>query len=183
MSSHLICSPHVTPRALPVGSFSCIHPLFSQTFSPVQQPAMPGDNPFVSNANKFNMGICVTPILFGWNETLKFYEKLGIDNIEKKVRGNGDYCVERLNEIGCKVLTPEDPKKRHGLIVYTTGSYDLDAKSVAFFNQEWTGQKPIKLTHRGIGGILGIRVSNHFFNSKEDIDYLIEAQKKVINSK
>ncbi|MCE7733870.1 MAG: hypothetical protein GPJ54_03260, partial [Candidatus Heimdallarchaeota archaeon] len=113
---------------------------------------------------------------------LKFYEKAGIKNIEKKVRSNGDYCVDRLNEIGCKVLTPEDPKKRHGLIVYTTGDYDLDAKSYAHFNAEWTGEKPIKMCHRGIGGVVGLRVSNHFFNSKEDIDYLIEKQKKVLNS-
>ena len=112
--------------------------------------------------------------MFGWNETLKFYEKVGIKNIDKKVRSNGDYCVDRLNEIGCKVLTPEDKKKRHGLIMYTTGEYDLDA--------EWTGEKPIKLCHRGIGGVVGLRISNHFFNSKADIDYLIEAQKKVLDS-
>lgn len=140
------------------------------------------NHPFKANANKFNMGVAVTPVLFGWNETLKFYEKAGIKNIEKKVRSNGDYCVDRLNEIGCKVLTPEDPKKRHGLIVYTTGDYDLDAKSYAHFNAEWTGEKPIKMCHRGIGGVVGLRVSNHFFNSKEDIDYLIEKQKKVLNS-
>ena len=63
------------------------------------------------------MGACVTPILFEWNETLKFYEKIGIKNIEIKVRSNGDYCVDRLNETGCKVLTPEAPEKRHGLIM------------------------------------------------------------------
>jgi selenocysteine lyase/cysteine desulfurase len=140
------------------------------------------DHPFLPNANKFDMGVCVTPVLFGWNETLKFYEKIGIKNIDKKVRSNGDYCVDRLNEIGCKVLTPEDKKNRHGLIMYTTGSYDLDAESYKRFNAEWTGEKPIKLCHRGIGGVVGIRISNHFFNSKEDIDYLIEAQKKVLDS-
>jgi cysteine desulfurase / selenocysteine lyase len=138
------------------------------------------DHPLVSNANRFDMGVCVTPILFGWNETLKFYEKIGIDDIERKVRSNGDYCVDRLNEIGCKVLTPEDPKKRHGLIMYTTGDYDLDAKSYSAFNSDWSGEKPIKLCHRGIGGIIGLRISNHFFNSKADIDYLIDTQKKVL---
>jgi selenocysteine lyase/cysteine desulfurase len=66
--------------------------------------------------------------------------------------------------------------------MYTTGSYDLDAESFRLFNSEWKGEKPIKLCHRGIGGVVGIRVSNHFFNSKEDIDYLVEAQQKVLNS-
>ena len=41
-------------------------------------------------------------------------------------------------------------------------------------------EKPIKLCHRGIGGVIGIRVSNHFFNTKADIDYLAEMQKKLI---
>jgi selenocysteine lyase/cysteine desulfurase len=64
--------------------------------------------------------------------------------------------------------------------MYTTGDYELDAKSANLFNSEWSGEKPIKLTHRGIGGVIGIRISNHFFNSKEDIDYLIDSQKKII---
>ena len=41
-------------------------------------------------------------------------------------------------------------------------------------------EKPIKLCHRGIGGVIGIRVSNHFTNTKADIDYLVEMQKKLI---
>ena len=66
--------------------------------------------------------------------------------------------------------------------MYTTGDYDLDAKSYKAFNEEWSGEKPIKLCHRGIGGVVGLRISNHFFNSKADIDYLVDAQKKVLDS-
>ena len=66
--------------------------------------------------------------------------------------------------------------------MYTTEDYELDAKSYSLFNSEWSGDKPIKLCHRGIGGVVGIRVSNHFFNTKQDIDYLVEAQKKVLDS-
>ena len=138
------------------------------------------DHPFLSTANKFDMGVCVTPVLFGWNETLKFIEKTGIEKIEKRVRSNGDYCVDRLNEIGCKVLTPEDPKKRHGLIMYTTGSYEMDQKSHRILDIGGLREKPIKLCHRGLGGVIGIRVSNHFFNTKADIDYLVEMQKKIL---
>lgn len=108
------------------------------------------DNPLLPNANKFDMGVCVAPRLFGWNETLKFYEKVGIKNIERKVRANGDYCNDRLTEIGCKILTPEDKKNRHGIIMYTTGSYDLDS--------EWTCEKPIKRA-RGASGAWWASVS------------------------
>jgi cysteine desulfurase/selenocysteine lyase len=140
------------------------------------------DYPLQVNATRFDMGACVTPILFGWNETLKFYERIGIENVERSVRSLGSYCVDRLNEIGCRVLTPEDPKSRHGLIVYTTGSYEKDKETQARFNSGWTGEKPIKLCHRGIGGVIGLRTCCHFFNSKADVDYLVEAQKKLLKN-
>jgi selenocysteine lyase/cysteine desulfurase len=140
------------------------------------------DFPLLPNATRFDMGACVTPVLFGWNETLKFYEKIGIENVERHVRALGDYAVEKIGEIGCKVLTPMDRGKRHGLIMYTTGSYDGDVKTQARFNTDWTGEKPIKLCHRGIGGVIGLRVCCHMFNSKADVDYLIETQKKILKN-
>lgn len=140
------------------------------------------DFPLLPNATRFDMGACVTPVLFGWNETLKFYEKIGIENVERHVRALGDYAVEKISEIGCKVLTPMDRGKRHGLIMYTTGTYDGDVKTQGRFNADWTGEKPIKLCHRGIGGVIGLRVCCHMFNSKADVDYLIEAQKKILKN-
>jgi len=138
------------------------------------------DYPLVKNANRFEQGVCSTPVLFGWNATLKFYEKVGIQNIEKRVRELGEYCIQRLQEIGCKILTPMDPEKRHGLIKYTTGSDELDLKSFNRFNNPPPGEKPIKVTLRSLGGVGGIRVSCHFFNTEEDIDTLVETQKKLM---
>ncbi len=138
------------------------------------------DFPLLPNASRFDMGACVTPVLFGWNETLKFYEKVGIGNVERHVRDLGSYAVDRISEAGYRVLTPMDKEKRHGLIMYTTGSYEDDVKTQTKFNAEWTGERPIKLCHRGIGGVIGLRVCCHMFNSEADVDYLIERQKKVL---
>ncbi|MBS7630007.1 aminotransferase class V-fold PLP-dependent enzyme [Candidatus Bathyarchaeota archaeon] len=135
--------------------------------------------PLVKNANRFDMGVCVTPILFGWNATLKFYERVGIEKVERNVRRMGDYCIDRLHESGCRVLTPVDPKKRHGLIVYTNGSYEIDSAVYKKLDASWTYMKPIKVSFRGVGGIIGIRASCHFFNTKEDIDALVESQEKA----
>ena len=137
----------------------------------------------VTNANKFSQDVCIGPALFGWNATLKFYEKVGIKNIEKRVRYLGGYLIEKLKEIGCKVLTPEDPQKRHGLIIYTTGSYESDLASFNYFSAPPLGRKPIKVSLRALGGVGGIRVSTHFFNTEEDIDKLIVAQKEVLSKK
>ena len=40
--------------------------------------------------------------------------------------------------------------------------------------------KPIKISMRALGGIGNLRVSTHFFNTEEDIDYLIELQKSML---
>jgi selenocysteine lyase/cysteine desulfurase len=66
--------------------------------------------------------------------------------------------------------------------MYTTGTYEGDVKTQARFNAEWTGEKPIKLCHRGIGGVIGLRVCCHMFNTRADVDYLIEAQKKILKN-
>jgi len=62
----------------------------------------------------------------------------------------------------------------------TTSTYKDDVKAQARFNAEWTGEKPIILCRRGIGRVIGLRVCCHMFNTKADVDYLIEAQKKIL---
>jgi len=136
--------------------------------------------PPVNTANKFSQDVVIGPALFGWNATLKFYEKIGIRNVEQRVRRLGTYAVERLQEIGCRVMTPLDAEQRHGLITYTTGVYEKD---VAFFQRcaaPGRCQKPIKISLRTLGGIGNVRVSTHFFNTEEDIDYLVDLQKSML---
>jgi selenocysteine lyase/cysteine desulfurase len=40
--------------------------------------------------------------------------------------------------------------------------------------------KPIKISMRALGGIGNLRVSAHFFNTEEDIDYLIDLQQRML---
>ena len=136
--------------------------------------------PPVSNANQFSQDVTIGPALFGWVATLKFYEKIGINNVEERVRRLGTYTIERLQEIGCTVTCPTDPAKRHGLITYTSGDYDKD---VAFFQRcsaPGRCMKPIKISMRALGGIGNLRISAHFFNTEEDIDYLIDLQRQML---
>lgn len=136
--------------------------------------------PPVNNANQFSQDVTIGPALFGWIATLKFYEKIGIKNVEERVRRLGGYAIERLQDIGCKVTSPTDPAKRHGLITYTTGRYEKD---LAFFQRcaaPGRCMKPIKISMRALGGIGNLRVSTHFFNTEEDVDYLIDLQKKLL---
>jgi len=137
-------------------------------------------HPPVNTANKFSQDVVIGPALFGWNATLKFYEKIGIHNVEERVRRLGSYAIERLQEIGCQVTTPLDARRRHGLITYTTGDYDQDT---AFFRRcaaPGRCRKPIKISMRSLGGIGNLRVSTHFFNTEQDIDCLVELQADML---
>jgi len=40
--------------------------------------------------------------------------------------------------------------------------------------------KPIKISMRALGGIGNLRISTHFFNAEEDIDYLIELHQRML---
>jgi|APSaa5957512535_1039671.scaffolds.fasta_scaffold07372_6 cysteine desulfurase / selenocysteine lyase len=136
--------------------------------------------PLVNNANQFSQDGVIGPALFGWNATLRFYEKIGIKNVEQRARRLGTYAIERLQDIGCKVLTPMDPKKRHGLITYTTGSYEKDLQMFERTAAPGRCMKPIKISMRTLGGVGNLRVCTHFFNTEEDIDYLIDLQTKML---
>jgi selenocysteine lyase/cysteine desulfurase len=138
------------------------------------------DYPPENTANKFSQDVTIGSSLFGWVATLEFYKKIGIQNVEERVRRLGTYAIERLQEIGCTVTSPTDPKKRHGLLTYTTGDYEKDS---AFFQRcasPGRCAKPIKISMRAMGGVGNLRVCTHFFNTEEEIDYLVDLQKTML---
>jgi cysteine desulfurase / selenocysteine lyase len=137
----------------------------------------------VRNANRYSQDTVIGPALFGWRATLKYLERLGMANIEDRVRRLGNYATERLADIGCTVTSPHDPARRHGLITYTNGDYDVD---LAFFHHcaaPGRCMRPIRISMRSLGGIGNLRVCTHFFNTEEDIDYLVEQQRQFRQSR
>lgn len=138
------------------------------------------DGPLIETAYRFCRDDVLGPAVFGWNATLKFYEKVGIKNIEKRVRHLGQYAVKSLEDIGCEIQHPTDPKKMHGLITYSTGNRERDTATFDRFMYPPLGHKPIKVSQRALGGVGGIRISTHFFNTEEDIDTLIKVQKELM---
>ena len=138
------------------------------------------DYPPANTADKYNLGQCTGEALLGWEATLDFLHGIGIANIASRVSELGGYLIAQLEKAGCKVLTPVDPGKRHGLIVYTNGSLDKDKKVTQALSM--AKPKPINVSTCSLGGIQGIRVATNFFNTKEDIDALITAQQSFINT-
>jgi selenocysteine lyase/cysteine desulfurase len=137
------------------------------------------DYPPVNTADKFSQDVTIGPALFGWIATLKFYEKIGIHNVEERVRRLGTYAIDRLQEAGCTITSPTDPAKRHGLITYTTGSYEKDETFFRSCAAPGRCMKPIKLSMRNLGGVGNLRVCTHFFNTEAEIDYLVAHHERM----
>jgi len=134
---------------------------------------------FSKSAERFDQGIGSTDALWGWLASLRWFNELGKEAIQKRVVRLGGYLIDGLLDIGCKVNTPIDPKQRHGLINYTTGSYGNDLKCyeamVTRVPEPITGP-----TIRYQGGVGGMRVCTHFYNTEEDVDKFIDFQKDLM---
>ena len=143
------------------------------------------DYPFPKTAQRFEPGTTATDQLWAWHATLKWLNKLGKEKIARRVHQLGGYLIERLKEIGCEVKTPERPEpdalntERHGLIMYSTGSYEEDVRSVGMMGRRQL--RPVRgPTMKYQGGLGGIRVSPHIYNTLEEIDDFIDYQREII---
>ena len=74
-----------------------------------------------------------------------------------------------------KVNTPDDPSERGALVTYNTGSFEKNQEVYDALKKEG-----IIIAHRYAAGVGGIRVSCHFFNTHEEIDRLLEIQKRIL---
>jgi len=153
--------------------------------APDHDPVESYDFPFPGNAQRFEPGTTATDQLWGWHAALRWLNGLGKHAIEERVCSLGGYLMEGLTEVGCEVKTPseEEPDalntQRHGLIMYTTGSYEGDRASV----ERLRGRpgKPVRgPTMKYQGGFGGIRVSPHIYNTEEEIDAFVEYQKEIL---
>ena len=117
-------------------------------------------------ASRFEVGSPSFISLVGANEALKMLLSIGIEIIEERIIKLTDYLIEAVKSLGLKLQTPEERQYRSGIV-----NFKIDKA------QEMTK----KLKERGIvvsARAHGIRVSPHFYNTKEEIDKLVEEVKR-----
>ncbi len=68
-----------------------------------------------------------------------------------------------------------EPERRGGLVTYSAGSHELNKKIY-----EGLTSKNILVFMRYSGGVGGIRVATHFFNTEAEIDKLLNVQEKIM---
>jgi selenocysteine lyase/cysteine desulfurase len=133
------------------------------------------DKPLLSTADKFYRGCVDESAAWGFHAALEYFNELGGRQREERVLKLSGYLIDGLRELGVKINTPLEPKDRGGLVTYNTGSHELNEESHRKLQDE-----SIIVALRYSGGVGGVRVSTNFFNTEEDIDRLLEVQKRLL---
>jgi len=118
-------------------------------------------------ASRFEVGSPSLISFVGATEALRMLLSYGIENIERRVLKLTDHLIEALKKQGLALQTPEDTQHRSGIVNYKIK------------NPQEAVQK---LNSRGIivsARAHGVRASPHFYNTEEEIDYLVNETKKI----
>ena len=138
--------------------------------------------------NKYEAGTMATAQVIAFNESIKFLEKIGIENLQKHEKEIVDYALEILKRNNSVKLIG-NPKNRGGVISFTIEGIHphdiatiLDEDGVAIR----AGHHCCQILHEKLGISATARASIGVYNTKEDIDKLnssIKKCKKIFNLK
>ena len=158
--------------------YSCVEEAFRDG-APWAKPAHDNvadyEKPLYGNADKFYTGCVDEAAVWGFHASLSYFNELGEKEREKRVRKLSGHLIDGLRNLGVTVNTPLEPEERGGLVTYNTGRHETNVESHRRLRDEG-----IITALRYQMGVGGIRVSTHFFNTEEDIDRLLAAQKKIL---
>lgn len=112
------------------------------------------------DARRYEPGSMNTVGLSAFNASLELLLSLGVDRIWERVRRLTERVRERAAEEGCKLVSPDHPEERSGIVTFRVPEADNAALWRALLNRKAV------CSHRAGG----IRVSPHFYNTPEEID-------------
>ena len=136
--------------------------------------------------NKYEAGTMATAQVIAFNESIKFMEKVGIENIEKHEKELLDYGLDILGKKN-SIKIVGNPKNKGGVISFTIEGVHphdiatiLDEDGVAIR----AGHHCCQILHEKLKLPATARASFGIYNTKDDIDQLsqsIENCKKIFN--
>ena len=130
---------------------------------------------FRQTAKKFEIGGTSNyPGAIALGESLELVNEIGIENIEKHVFELTEYAMNRLKEVGATLITYPDKKHRAGIVIFRFYNSMKEEEKLL----EDLHQNGVYVAMRFTSNTGGIRVSCHYYNTKGDIDKLIEVLKK-----
>ena len=119
-------------------------------------------------AERFQPGTLNNLGIYAFNSSMKLFKEFGFDEIERQILSNSKYFIDELEKIGYKLPLYSLPEKHlSGIVSFRS----QDAQKIF----DILSQKKIVCSLRE--GY--IRFAPHFYNTKQDIDYVVDALKSI----
>ena len=135
---------------------------------------------YASVPEKYEAGTMPTAEVVAFNESIKFMQSIGIENIMKHEKEITDYALEKLKTIN-SVNIIGNPKNKAGVISFTIkGIHPHDISTIV--DEEGVairaGHHCCQILHEKLGLTATARASIGIYNTKEDIDILCQSIEK-----
>jgi L-cysteine/cystine lyase len=124
---------------------------------------------FHPTAQRYEYGTVSIPLRVGLGAAIGFIRQIGIENVWKRDQALTTHLVEGISKIpSIKILSPASSTERSAMITFVH-------EKIPYLDLQ-TRLNTFKLRTRGVGegGVNGLRISCHIYNTFEEIDRLLE---------
>jgi cysteine desulfurase/selenocysteine lyase len=118
------------------------------------------------DARRFDSGAYNVAGIVALGASIKLLLEVGIDRVQKRIKGLTDQLVEGIRRRGWQVVSPRTPSEWSGIVSFASDKHDMEA-----IRQHLLDEFKIVVSRRQ--GRL--RASPHFYNTDEEITQLAEA--------
>ena len=118
----------------------------------------------LDSAAKFEQGSFPFVALEGFMPAVKMFNSIDQTELENRIRSLSGYLIEKLTEHDFDVFTPQNPKERAGIVLFTSNHNNEEI-------HQKLKEKRITISLRENH----LRISPHFYNNENDLDILIQA--------
>lgn len=123
------------------------------------------------SADSFQTGTTSSIGVTAFNASLDLFYMYGFDNVENDILDNSEYFINRLDSIGLSPILKDVPRE------YLSGIVSFTCRNPKTFYEALFNNKVECALREGI-----VRLSPHFYNTKEEIDTVIDILKKHANN-
>jgi len=125
-------------------------------------------------AQRYEHGTVSVPIRVGLGAAIKFLHRIGMEHVWRRDQALSTRLVDGLKAIPyVRVLSPADPDERSALITFKHEKLAFGAVL------EHLNTYNLRARGVGEGGVNGIRISTHIYNTYEEVEKVLEAVRTV----
>jgi cysteine desulfurase / selenocysteine lyase len=121
------------------------------------------DKPWAAGAKRFEPGALNTAGVVGLGAAIELFQQVGVERIESYLLELGDYLCERLQERGYRIVSSRREGEKSAVICCQHERYSAEE-----LYQRLAAQRIVTTQRLG-----RLRISPHFYNTREEIEQLI----------